>query len=185
MTRLFAILAITLVAGLLIATFWQNHDLQQKFERGDVRACAANLKQLALAIERHASANGGAFPADWTALFERDEDELSIRNFCCIRQHQGSESGRPRADVLTDVRAGKYPTYGYLGASLSATSPGDAIVVYEPADHLNQTGGNALLKDKSVVWLTAAEIAGVERLAQTARHTGVRLSDVRPTDARK
>jgi len=115
--------------------------------------CAANLKQIGLAMQLYANENRGNYPP-------RPEDLLLTQDitsevFICPSTNDTKAPGATPQQEAANLSAGGHHSYIYLGKGKNATAGYNVVLVYEaPTNHKN--GFNVLFGDGHVEYLNGA-----------------------------
>lgn len=121
--------------------------------------CAANLKQIGLAMQLYANENKGLYPP-------RPEDLLLTQDittdiFVCPSTNDTWATGATTQQAAANLSAGGHDSYIYLGAGKNSNTPANVVLVYEPLqDHGN--GMNVLFADGHVDFVSGAMAQKVE-----------------------
>ncbi len=126
-------------------------------EKGERARCAANLKQLVLAMTMWSIDHKDEFPEKLSVLYPTYVTDLSV--FTCPSQH-GPTVRQEEIDQETSYILRRPPT---------DTPPSQEVVLYEDPSNHGGDGGNAAFADAHVEWLDAARL---KKIAASALKVG-------------
>ena len=115
--------------------------------------CASNLRQIGQGVQMYANENRGAFPPDFPTLLLTQD--LTAEVFVCNQTGDVRATGRDMQAIAGQLMAGGHLSYVYTGRGLTAQSPADAVVAYEPLSNHGDEA-NVLWADGTLKWLDAA-----------------------------
>ncbi len=121
--------------------------------------CAANLRQIGMAMQLYANENKGVYPP-------RPEDliltqDITSEVFICPSTTDTKTTGATAEQQAANLSKGGHNSYVYLGAGKGSNTPGNVVLVYEPLkDH--GYGMNVLFADGQVDFLSGAMAQRVE-----------------------
>src|SRR5665213_331349 len=117
--------------------------------------CAANLKNIGLAIQIYANSHDGRFPATFEELLLTTD--LTPEIFVCPDSNDVPAPGNTAADQATHLRAGHHLSYVYVGKGLtmSVLNAANVVVAYEPLKNHHGDGSNFFFADGHVEWIAA------------------------------
>jgi hypothetical protein len=165
--RMALIVALALVAVSIGLYFVIAPTVHRSREAGRRASCASNLTQVYLAITLYANQNGGRFPDKLDTLVR--DGSVPPELLTCPSSKDTPATGttpQQQAANLTDGK-GNHVSYVYLGNGLSFGSP-KQLLAYEPLDHHDGEGVNALFSDGTVLFVAKANIPSMVPQLATA-----------------
>jgi len=151
--------AIIVIGGMLISVLLPS--LCKAREPANRVKCAANLKQIGLAITQYAQENGGHFPPSLVVLMKHED--ITLECLVCPSSNDERLSATTTDEALADLSAAERNapghkhglSYVYVGSGMQLkTVAASAVVAYEPLENHNGQGGNVLFGDGHVDWMT-------------------------------
>jgi hypothetical protein len=129
--------------------------------------CAANLKQIGLAMQLYSNENRGQFPDGPEGLLLTQD--ITPEVFVCPSTNDTSAPGADTAKQAANLQAGGHDSYVYLGKGKTASAPANVILVYEVMNNHHQ-GFNALFGDGSVEFIGGPKAQQVQAELQAGKN---------------
>ncbi len=150
-------------ALLFMVIQWLNTPLGRASETANRIKCSTNLRLLGQACLVYMRSDPARrFPDSWGSLYLSTAGDTDA--FLCPSSRDTRATGTSE-EIAAAVRAkpavkGGCVSYQYVGNGLTAASPPNAIVAYEPVFN-HEAGGNVLYADCSVQWHDAKSVAKI------------------------
>ena len=161
-----------LIMPLLISILLPS--LNRAREQANRVKCAANMRQLGVAMMMYANTYNNHFPEKLEEVLQAGPT-LPATAFICPDDDKTPPSTSSLQTEQSEIASGKHCSYIYTGGDLTASASPDTVLLYEPLTNHLKEGGNVLFADGHVEWFKAKEIQNIS--AQHAAGNGpIKLS---------
>jgi prepilin-type processing-associated H-X9-DG protein len=122
-------------------------------------ACAANLRQIGVAMKLYANDNRGVYPPSPAEILAT-QDITSECFVCPSTNHKPAplpptSKANPNQVAPFNLVAGKDLSYVYLGKGMDSAAGANVVLAYEPLANHNEAGMNVLFGDGRVEFIIA------------------------------
>jgi prepilin-type processing-associated H-X9-DG protein len=129
--------------------------------------CAANLKQIGLALQLYSNENRGRFPDGPEGLLLTQD--ITPEVFVCPSTNDSPAPGVELPKQAANLQTGGHDSYVYLGKGKTATTPANVVLVYEIMNN-HHDGFNALFGDGHVEFIGGPTAKQVQAELQSGQN---------------
>jgi prepilin-type processing-associated H-X9-DG protein len=156
-----------LITAVVLSTVLPVMNRQREMARRE--ACKANLQVIAAALANYANSNGGRYPDSLTLLV--GNGALAAGALVCP-----STSDTPAAGATPILQAASlaqpgHDSYVYVAKGLTASAPGNTVLVYEPATNHGEVA-NVLFLDGLIMPVSSSFAEPLRRELDTGKNPG-------------